>query len=164
MLQQTQVTTVIPYFEKWMAAFPDIRTLARAPLDDVLARWSGLGYYARARNLHKAAQLCLQQHGGELPVEAGPLCALPGIGLSTANAIISQSTDRPEAVLDGNVRRVLARHAAVEGWSGKAAALPVPPPRYCAKNSSMAANSSSMSFICRSPMCAMRKVRFFSLP
>ena len=121
MLQQTQVTTVIPYFEKWMVAFPDIRALAGAPLDDVLAHWAGLGYYARARNLHKAAQLCMQQHGGELPGEADQLCALPGIGLSTANAIISQSTDRPEAVLDGNVRRVLARHAAVEGWSGKAA-------------------------------------------
>ena len=121
MLQQTQVTTVIPYFEKWMAAFSDIRALANAPLDDVLAHWAGLGYYARARNLHKAAQLCVQQHGGELPGEAEQLCALPGIGLSTANAIISQSTDQPAAVLDGNVRRVLARHAAVEGWSGKAA-------------------------------------------
>lgn len=121
MLQQTQVTTVIPYFEKWMAAFPDIQALANAPLDDVLAHWAGLGYYARARNLHKAAQQCMQQHGGELPGEADRLCALPGIGLSTANAIISQSTDRPAAVLDGNVRRVLARHAVVEGWSGKAA-------------------------------------------
>jgi A/G-specific adenine glycosylase len=121
MLQQTQVTTVIPYFENWMAAFPDIRALANAPLDDILAHWAGLGYYARARNLHRAAQLCTQHHRGDLPLQAEQLCALPGIGLSTANAIISQSTDRPAAVLDGNVRRVLARHAVVEGWSGKAA-------------------------------------------
>lgn len=121
MLQQTQVSTVIPYFEKWTEAFPDIAALASAPLDDILAHWAGLGYYARARNLHKAARLCMERHGGSLPAGAEDLCALPGIGLSTANAIISQSTDRPAAVLDGNARRVLARHAAVEGWSGKAA-------------------------------------------
>ena len=119
MLQQTQVTTVIPYFEKWMSAFPDIRSLAKAPLDDVLAHWAGLGYYARARNLHKTARLCMEQFGGALPVSPDDLCALPGIGLSTANAIISQSTGQPAAVLDGNVRRVLARHAAVDGWTGK---------------------------------------------
>jgi len=121
MLQQTQVATVIPYFEKWMDAFPDVEALASAPLDDVLAHWAGLGYYARARNLHKTACLCADQYGGNLPAVADELCALPGIGLSTANAIISQSTDRPAAVLDGNVRRVLARHAAVEGWSGQTA-------------------------------------------
>lgn len=121
MLQQTQVTTVIPYFEKWVAAFPGIRALANAPLDEVLAHWAGLGYYARARNLHKTATVCAENHNGNLPATAEDLCALPGIGLSTANAIISQSTDQPAAVLDGNVRRVLARHAAVEGWSGKTA-------------------------------------------
>jgi len=120
MLQQTQVTTVIPYFERWMTAFPDIAHLAEAPLDDVLAHWSGLGYYARARNLHKAAIQCMERHGRQLPESADTLSALPGIGISTANAIVSQSTDRPAAVLDGNVRRVLARHAAIDGWTGKA--------------------------------------------
>lgn len=119
MLQQTQVATVIPYFERWMDSFPDVESLANAPLDDVLARWSGLGYYARARNLHRAASICQQEHDGTLPEGAENLSALPGIGLSTANAIVSQSTDRPAAILDGNVRRVLARHAAVEGWTGK---------------------------------------------
>jgi len=121
MLQQTQVATVIPYFERWMAAFPDIAALAEAPLDEVLSLWSGLGYYARARNLHRAAVMCLQQHEGELPANAEDLGALPGIGLSTANAIVSQSSDQPAAVLDGNVRRTLARHAAIEGWTGKSA-------------------------------------------
>ena len=121
MLQQTQVSTVIPYFERWMTRFPDIESLASAALDDVLSLWSGLGYYARARNLHKTAVLCAEQHGGVLPRSAEQLAALPGIGQSTANAIFSQSTNRPAAVLDGNVRRVLARHAAVEGWTGKAA-------------------------------------------
>ncbi|NNK37435.1 MAG: A/G-specific adenine glycosylase, partial [Xanthomonadales bacterium] len=120
MLQQTQVATVIPYFERWMARFPDIESLAEAPLDDVLSHWSGLGYYARARNLHKTARRCRDDHGGELPLETTALSALPGIGESTANAIVSQATDRPAAVLDGNVRRVLARHAAIEGWTGKA--------------------------------------------
>ena len=119
MLQQTQVKTVIPYFERWMESFPNLAALAKAPLDDVLAHWSGLGYYARARNLHKAAVLCMERHGGELPENVKDLSALPGIGQSTANAIISQSTDQPAAVLDGNVRRVLARHAAIEGWTGK---------------------------------------------
>jgi A/G-specific adenine glycosylase len=120
MLQQTQVATVIPYFERWMEAFPDIAALAEASADDVLAHWSGLGYYARARNLHKTAVLCMQRHVGKLPTNAEDLSALPGIGQSTANAIVSQATDQPAAVLDGNVRRVLARHAAIEGWTGKA--------------------------------------------
>jgi A/G-specific adenine glycosylase len=122
MLQQTQVTTVISYFERWIEAFPDIASLAAAPVDEVLAHWSGLGYYARARNLHQAAVLCMESHGGELPATAEGLGALPGIGQSTANAIVSQSTDQPAAVLDGNVRRVLARHAAIEGWTGKTSA------------------------------------------
>jgi len=121
MLQQTQVTTVIPYFERWMEAFPGLSSLADAELDEVLSHWSGLGYYARARNLHRTAVLCMEQHGGHLPQDARALAALPGIGQSTANAIVSQSTGQPAAVLDGNVRRVLARHAAVEGWAGKAA-------------------------------------------
>jgi A/G-specific adenine glycosylase len=122
MLQQTQVTTVIPYFERWMERFPDVATLANAPLDDVLAHWAGLGYYARARNLHKAAAQCMALHGGEVPADTGALLSLPGIGRSTASAIVSQSTDRPAPVLDGNVRRLLARHAAVEGHTGSAAA------------------------------------------
>jgi len=121
MLQQTQVATVIPYFNRWVDAFPDIPALAEASLDDVLSHWSGLGYYARARNLHKTALLCMEKWGGQLPPGAEQLATLPGIGQSTANAIVSQSTDKPSAVLDGNVRRVLARHAAVEGWTGKSA-------------------------------------------
>jgi A/G-specific adenine glycosylase len=133
MLQQTQVSTVIPYFLRWMQRFPDIADLAQAPLDEVLSRWAGLGYYARARNLHRAAISCMAEHGGRLPVmaevgaEAGAvgganaLARLPGIGRSTANAIVSQSADIPAAVLDGNVRRVLARHAMVGGWTGSAA-------------------------------------------
>jgi A/G-specific adenine glycosylase len=119
MLQQTQVATVIPYFERWMKNFPNIYVLAEASPDDVLSHWSGLGYYARARNLHKAAVLCMEQHGGQLPQGAENLAALPGIGRSTANAIVSQSTGQPAPVLDGNVRRVLARHAATQGWTGK---------------------------------------------
>ena len=121
MLQQTQVATVIPYFQRWMQTFPTISSLAAAPLEDVLALWSGLGYYARARNLHKAARICMEEFKGDLPTGTESLTSLPGIGLSTANAILSQSTDQPAAVLDGNVRRTLARHAAVEGWTGKAA-------------------------------------------
>ena len=121
MLQQTQVATVIPYFERWMTRFSDIAALAAAPPDEVLAHWSGLGYYARARNLQAAARLCVERHQGRLPETAGELAALPGIGESTANAIVSQSSDRPAPVLDGNVRRLLARHAAIEGWPGKSA-------------------------------------------
>jgi A/G-specific adenine glycosylase len=121
MLQQTQVATVKPYFERWMADFPDIHALAAASDDQVLGHWSGLGYYARARNIHKAAAICACEHGGELPLEPDTLQALPGIGRSTANAIISQATDRPAAILDGNVRRVLARHTATRGWTGSAA-------------------------------------------
>lgn len=121
MLQQTQVSTVIPYFERWMQRFPDIAQLAQAPLDDVLAQWAGLGYYARGRNLHRAAQMCVQRYGGILPLTSAELTALPGIGRSTANAIVSQATDQPAAVLDGNVRRVLARHAMVDGWPGSPA-------------------------------------------
>ena len=121
MLQQTQVRTVIPYFNRWLDDFPDISTLANASLDQVLSHWAGLGYYARARNLHRCAQVCRDENGGQLPSTADGLVNLPGIGLSTANAIISQSSDQPAAVLDGNVRRVLARHAMIEGWTGSSA-------------------------------------------
>jgi A/G-specific adenine glycosylase len=120
MLQQTQVSTVIPYFLRWMARFPGTQELAQAPLDEVLSHWAGLGYYARARNLHRAALVCMAEHGGKLPSAADELAQLPGIGRSTANAIVSQSTNRPAAILDGNVRRVLARHAMVGGWTGSA--------------------------------------------
>lgn len=121
MLQQTQVSTVIPYFERWMQRFPDLPELAAAPLDEVLEHWAGLGYYARARNLHRSAQICVDQFGGRLPDTAPALAELPGIGLSTANAIVSLSTGRPAVILDGNVRRVLARHAGLDVWPGSTA-------------------------------------------
>jgi A/G-specific adenine glycosylase len=118
MLQQTQVRVVIPYFERFVAALPDVRALATAPLDDVLALWSGLGYYARARNLHAAATLCTERHGGELPRDIHALTALPGIGRSTAGAILAQAWGDRFPILDGNVKRVLARWHGVEGWPG----------------------------------------------
>lgn len=118
MLQQTQVATVIPYFERWVARLPGIETLAAAPEDEVLSLWSGLGYYARARNLHKAARICVERFDGALPDSHEALKELPGIGPSTANAIISQAFDRPAVVLDGNAKRVLARHVGTEGWPG----------------------------------------------
>lgn len=116
MLQQTQVRVVIPYFERFVVALPDVRALAAAPQDTVLALWSGLGYYARARNLHAAAQRCVDLHGGDLPRDLDALLALPGIGRSTAGAILSQAFGDPFPILDGNVKRVLARRHAVEGW------------------------------------------------
>jgi A/G-specific adenine glycosylase len=121
MLQQTQVKTVIPYFEQFIARFPDVSSLAAASPDDVMSMWSGLGYYARARNLLKTAQVCVAEHGSELPTTPVELEALPGIGKSTANAIYSQAHDKPAVVLDGNVKRVLSRHLAFDGWPGKPA-------------------------------------------
>ena len=109
MLQQTQVATVVPYFERWLNRFPDVRALATAPLDDVLKLWEGLGYYARARNLQRAAQEMVERHGGRVPSERAALIALPGIGRYSAGAILSIAFDRPEPILDGNVRRVLCR-------------------------------------------------------
>ena len=109
MLQQTQVETVIPYFARFMARFPDVATLAAASLDDVLALWSGLGYYARARNLHRAAQQVVSRHGGRLPESLDEMMALPGIGRSTAGAILALARGQRHAILDGNVKRVLAR-------------------------------------------------------
>ena len=123
MLQQTQVTTVIPYFERFVASFPDVQTLAQAPLDDVLHLWSGLGYYSRARNLHKTAGIVDGEHGGEFPPTLEGLKALPGIGRSTAGAILALAHDLPFPILDGNVKRVLARYHAVEGWPGKTTVL-----------------------------------------
>jgi A/G-specific adenine glycosylase len=118
MLQQTQVGTVIPYFERFLARFPTVSTLAVAPLDEVLHLWTGLGYYARARNLHRAAQIIVAEHGGEFPRDRTAVEELPGIGRSTAGAILSISRDERHAILDGNVKRVLARHRAVEGFPG----------------------------------------------
>ncbi|MEQ1437991.1 A/G-specific adenine glycosylase [Fontimonas sp. SYSU GA230001] len=118
MLQQTQVGTVIPYFERFVARFPDVVALAHAPIDEVLALWSGLGYYARARNLHRCAQQLVERHGGAFPRTLDALSELPGIGRSTAGAILAQAFGLRAAILDGNVRRVLARHAAIDGWPG----------------------------------------------
>ncbi|NMH59963.1 A/G-specific adenine glycosylase [Alteromonas ponticola] len=118
MLQQTQVATVIPYFERFMQSFPDVRSLAEAEQDDVLHHWTGLGYYARARNLHKAAKIVVDQYNGEFPKEIEKVIALPGIGRSTAGAILSIAGGQAHPILDGNVKRVLARCYAVEGWPG----------------------------------------------
>jgi A/G-specific adenine glycosylase len=109
MLQQTQVASVTPYFERWMIRFPSVRALAEAPLDEVLKAWEGLGYYARARHLHATAQIIMAQYDGELPAEREALLRLPGIGRYTAGAILSLAFGRPEPILDGNVRRVLCR-------------------------------------------------------
>lgn len=118
MLQQTQVRTVIGYFERFMAALPSLDALAQAPLDRVLALWSGLGYYSRARNLHRSAQICVERFDGTLPRDVDALSSLPGIGRSTAAAILAQAFGDRHAILDGNVRRVLARYHAIAGWPG----------------------------------------------
>lgn len=118
MLQQTQVATVKPYFERFIAQFPNIASLAKAPLDDVLHLWTGLGYYARARNLHKTAQIIDAQYHGAFPDRFDEVLALPGIGRSTAGAILSMAYNQYYAILDGNVKRVLTRYFAIEGWSG----------------------------------------------
>ncbi len=121
MLQQTQVKTVIPYFERFMQRFPDVVSLANADIDDVLHHWSGLGYYARARNLHKAAQQVRDEFDSEFPRDFDDVQSLPGIGRSTAGAILSLADGQRHPILDGNVKRVLARHDAIEGWPGKTA-------------------------------------------
>ncbi|HEX5353458.1 MAG TPA: A/G-specific adenine glycosylase [Rhodanobacteraceae bacterium] len=118
MLQQTQVATVIAYFERFVTALPDIRALAAAPEDRVMALWSGLGYYRRARYLHVAARVCVAQHQGELPRDFGALAALPGIGRSTAGAILALARAQRHAILDGNVKRLLSRHHGLRGWPG----------------------------------------------
>ena len=119
MLQQTQVQTVIPYFERFMERVPEVTALANAAQDEVLQHWSGLGYYARARNLHKAARVVRDEFDGVFPATLEDLMALPGIGRSTAGAILSLSMGQRHPILDGNVKRVLARHEAVDGWPGK---------------------------------------------
>jgi A/G-specific adenine glycosylase len=119
MLQQTQVATVIGYYDRFMQRFPDVRALAAAPVDEVLHLWTGLGYYARARNLHRAAQLIVAEHGGEFPQTFAAVQALPGIGRSTAGAILALSGAQRHPILDGNVKRVLARYFGVAGFPGE---------------------------------------------
>jgi A/G-specific adenine glycosylase len=119
MLQQTQVSTVIPYYLRFITQYVDITSLASAKLDDILALWAGLGYYARARNLHKAANILVRQHKAEMPFSIDELIALPGIGRSTAGAIMALAHQQKHPILDGNVKRVLARYTAISGWPGK---------------------------------------------
>ena len=118
MLQQTQVATVVPYFLRFIERFPTLPDLAAASTDEVMAHWAGLGYYARARNLHAAAKACVAGHEGALPRDFDALHALPGIGRSTAGAVLAQAWDDRFAILDGNVKRVLARFHGVAGWPG----------------------------------------------
>jgi len=120
MLQQTQVATVIPYYQRFMARFPDVQSLAEAPLDEVLHLWTGLGYYARARNLRACAQALVAHHGGEFPEDIEAVIALPGIGRSTAGAILALSRGQRHPILDGNVKRVLARVFGIPGDPGSA--------------------------------------------
>ena len=123
MLQQTQVSTVIPYYTRFMSVYPSVTDLAEAPLDDVLSLWTGLGYYARARNMHRAAQMVVRDFHREFPSSVEALETLPGIGRSTAGAIVTLGHGGWAPILDGNVKRVLARYHAIEGWPGKADVL-----------------------------------------
>jgi len=123
MLQQTQVATVIPYYERFLARFPDVRALAEATEEEVLASWSGLGYYARGRNLHRAAREVATRFGGAFPTGFEALATLPGVGRSTAAAVAAFAGGERRAILDGNVRRVLARHAGIAGDPSSAAVL-----------------------------------------
>ena len=119
MLQQTQVATVIPYYQRFMARFPNVASLAAASEDELMAHWAGLGYYSRARNLQAAAKQVMTDHGGIFPQQRDALLNLPGIGRSTAGAILSLACDQASAILDGNVKRVLCRYHAIDGWPGK---------------------------------------------
>ncbi|WP_395479717.1 A/G-specific adenine glycosylase [Candidatus Curculioniphilus buchneri] len=119
MLQQTQVITVIPYFQRFIATFPTVIQLATAPLNKVLYLWTGLGYYARARNLHNAAKIIINKYHGQFPQDFSSVSALPGIGRSTAGAILSLAFNQHYPILDGNVKRVLARYYTISGWPGK---------------------------------------------
>jgi len=119
MLQQTQVTTVIPYYRAFVERFPNLKRLADAGIDEVLRHWQGLGYYARARNLHRTAQIIRERHGGRFPNSFDAVAALPGIGRSTAGAILSFAYGQQWPILDGNVKRVLARCFRVPGWYGQ---------------------------------------------
>jgi len=119
MLQQTQVSAVIAYYQRFMERFPDLASLAQAEADEVMRHWAGLGYYSRARNLHRAAQLMMSEHGGEFPRGQEAIEALPGIGRSTAAAIRAFAYGARAAILDGNVKRVFARHAGIAGYPGE---------------------------------------------
>lgn len=119
MLQQTQVATVIPYYERFMQQFPDVQSLAAAHIDEVLHQWTGLGYYARARNLHKAAKQLCADYRADFPETLDEVMSLPGIGRSTAGAILALARNQHHAILDGNVKRVLSRFYVVEGWPGQ---------------------------------------------
>ncbi len=119
MLQQTQVAAVIPYYLRFLQRFPDVATLAAAPVDEVMAHWSGLGYYTRARNLHRCAQQVVAEHGGRFPADPGLLAQLPGIGRSTAAAIAAFSYGARAAILDGNVKRVFARIFGIDAYPGE---------------------------------------------
>ncbi len=121
MLQQTQIVTVIPYYNRFIARFPSIKLLANADIDDVLSHWAGLGYYARARNLHRAAKIICDNFDGVLPADKEKLLTLPGIGRSTAGAVMALAFKKRHAILDGNVKRVLCRFYAIKGWSGEPA-------------------------------------------
>ena len=121
MLQQTQVATVLSYFAPFVRRFPDVAALAAAEVDEVLHRWSGLGYYARARNLHRAARVVRERHGGEMPGDIEALTALPGIGASTAGAILALAKGERHPILDANVQRVLCRYHRIDGWPGQSA-------------------------------------------
>ena len=123
MLQQTQVATVTPYFLRFMSSFPTVQGLAAAELDEVLHLWTGLGYYARARNMHRAARMVIECHGGSVPEDIKTLQGLPGIGRSTAGAILALSRGQRHPILDGNARRVIARYFGVEGHVGEPAVL-----------------------------------------
>ncbi len=123
MLQQTQVATVVPYYQRFLERFPDVEALARGTEDEVLGLWSGLGYYARARNLHRAAREVVERFGARFPDAYEALVALPGVGRSTAGAIAAFASGERRAILDANVRRVLARHAGIEGDPATAAVL-----------------------------------------
>jgi len=121
MLQQTQVNAVIPYFERFIDRFPDIPSLAESNIDEVLHLWTGLGYYARARNLHRSARVICRDHGGKFPADADAAYCLPGLGQSTANAILAFAFGQKLSIFDGNAKRVLARHYRIHGWPGETA-------------------------------------------
>ena len=118
MLQQTQVSTVIPYYQRFLERFPDIATLAHADQEDVMPYWAGLGYYARARNLHRCAQTLVAEHGGRFPMSADEIAQLPGIGRSTAAAIAAFAYGERTPIMDGNVKRVFTRYFAIHGYPG----------------------------------------------
>ncbi|MCG7922264.1 MAG: A/G-specific adenine glycosylase [Candidatus Thiodiazotropha lotti] len=161
MLQQTQVTTVIDYFNRFVETFPELKSLAEADSDLVMHHWSGLGYYARARNLHRCAQLVMAEHQGNLPEDLESLQSLPGIGRSTAGAIRSLAFGQYASILDGNVKRVLARHYAVEGWPGETAVLKrlwqlsehLTPQRHCADYNQAMMDLGAMVCVRTKPLC-----------